>query len=82
MAAASFEQQQPSPGSAAERIGTLTRQQKAVLQLMARGLLNRQIGEELGLTEKTIKMHRGALMKRLGVATAGEAMRLAIEAGF
>lgn len=67
---------------AAERIGTLTRQQKVVLQLMARGLRNRQIGEELGLTEKTIKMHRGALMKRLGVATAGEAMRLAIEAGF
>lgn len=67
---------------AAERIGALTRQQKAVLQLMARGLRNRQIGEELGLTEKTIKMHRGALMKRLGVATAGEAMRLAIEAGF
>jgi PAS domain S-box-containing protein len=68
--------------SAAERIGTLTRQQKAVLQLMARGLRNRQIGEELGVTEKTIKMHRGALMKRLGVGTAGEAMRLAIEAGF
>jgi PAS domain S-box len=68
--------------SAAERIGTLTRQQKAVLQLMAQGLRNRQIGKELGLTEKTIKMHRSALMKRLGVGTASEAMRIAIEAGF
>jgi PAS domain S-box-containing protein len=67
---------------AAERIETLTRQQRNVLKLMARGLRNRQIGEELGLTEKTIKMHRSALVRRLGVSTAGEAMRLAIEAGF
>jgi PAS domain S-box-containing protein len=67
---------------AKERIMTLTKQQQNVLRLMARGLRNRQIGEELGLTEKTIKMHRSALVKRLGIATAAEAMRLAIEAGF
>lgn len=67
--------------SAAERIGGLTAQQQKVLQLMARGLRNRQIGDELGLTEKTIKMHRSALFKRLGVASAAEALRLAIEAG-
>ncbi len=68
--------------SAAERIAGLTPQQTAVLRLMAQGLRNRQIGEALDLTEKTIKMHRGALVRRLGVSTAGEAMRLAIEAGF
>jgi PAS domain S-box-containing protein len=68
--------------SAAERLSGLTTQQRAVLRLVARGLRNRQIGEELGLTEKTIKMHRGALVKRLGVTTTAEAMRLAIEAGF
>jgi PAS domain S-box-containing protein len=67
---------------AAERIARLTPQQRAVLRLMARGLRNRQIGDELGLTEKTIKMYRSAMVRRLGVATAGEAMRLAIEAGF
>ncbi|WP_084253487.1 PAS domain-containing protein [Sphingomonas pituitosa] len=67
---------------AAERVACLTPQQKAVLRLMAQGLRNRQIGDALNLTEKTIKMHRGALVRRLGVATAGEAMRLAIEAGF
>jgi PAS domain S-box-containing protein len=68
--------------SASERIERLTTQQKRVLRLMARGLRNRQIGEELGLTEKTIKMHRSALVKRLGVATTAQALRLAIEAGF
>ena len=68
--------------SAAERIGQLTGQQRNVLRLMARGLRNRQIGEEMGLTEKTIKMHRSALMRRLGVANAADALRLAIEAGY
>ncbi len=68
--------------SALKRIEALTTQQKKVLRLMARGLRNRQIGEKLGLTEKTIKMHRSALVKRLGVTTAAQALRLAIEAGF
>ena len=68
--------------SAAARIDQLTKQQQAVLRLMARGLRNRQIGEQLGVTEKTIKMHRGALVKRLNVSSAAEAMRLAIEAGY
>ncbi|SFI89740.1 transcriptional regulator, LuxR family [Sphingomonas sp. NFR04] len=66
---------------AARRIACLTHQQRAVLHLMARGLRSRQIGAELGLAEKTIKMHRSALVRRLGVSTSGEAMRLAIEAG-
>jgi PAS domain S-box-containing protein len=68
--------------SASEKVAQLTIQQKKVLRLMARGLRNRQIGEQLGLAEKTIKMHRCALIKRLGVTTAAQALRLAIEAGF
>lgn len=68
--------------NAAKRLEQLTPRQQAVLRLMASGMRNRQIGETLGLAEKTIKMHRSALVRRLGVATAGEAMRLAIKAGF
>lgn len=68
--------------TALERVMSLTAQQQAVLRLMAKGLRNRQIGEELGLTEKTIKIYRSALVRRLGVSSAAEAMRLAIEAGF
>jgi PAS domain S-box-containing protein len=67
---------------AKERINDLTAQQRNVLRFMASGLRNRQIGEKLGLTEKTIKMHRSALVKRLGVASAVEALRLAIQAGY
>lgn len=65
----------------AQRLERLTPQQRKVLHLMARGLRNRQIGAELGVTEKTVKMHRSALMQRLGAATSAEALRLAIEAG-
>lgn len=72
----------PARESEAERIASLTPQQQAVLRLMAKGMRNREIGEALGLKERTIKMHRGALVRRLGVSTAGEAMRLAIQAGF
>jgi PAS domain S-box-containing protein len=67
---------------AATRVRALTAKQQTVLRLMARGMRNRQIGEELGLTEKTIKMHRVALVRRLGLSTSAEAMRIAIEAGF
>lgn len=72
----------PALPTAAERVSVLTPQQLAVLRLMARGWRNRQIADELELTEKTIKIYRSALVKRLGVATSGEAMRLAVEAGF
>jgi len=68
--------------AALECIERLTTQQQNVLRLMARGLRNRQIGEQLGLTEKTVKMHRSALVRRLGLATAAQALRLAVEAGF
>lgn len=68
--------------TAAEQIRKLTGQQQNVLSLMARGWRNKQIGVELGLAEKTIKMHRSALVRRLGLSTAAEAIRLAIQAGF
>jgi PAS domain S-box-containing protein len=75
-------QRDPRLASAAARLNKLTAQQQAVLRLMARGLRNRQIAEVMGLTEKTIKMHRSGLVKRLGLSHSAEAIRLAIEAGF
>ncbi len=67
---------------ARERIATLTPRQQMVLRLMAQGLRNRQIAERMSLSEKTIKMHRGALVMRLGVSTAAQAIRLAVEAEY
>lgn len=67
---------------ATARIATLTPRQRAVLSGMAQGRLNKQIAYDLGLTERTVKMHRAAMLRALGVRTAAEGIRLAIEAGF
>lgn len=66
---------------ARQALGTLTRRQRQIIEAMAKGLLNKQIAYELGLTERTVKMHRAAMLRALGVRTNAEAIRLAIEAG-
>lgn len=67
--------------AAQERLAKLTARQRDVLAQMARGLRNKQIAPLLGINEKTVKMHRAALIERLGVATSADAVRLAVEAG-
>jgi len=64
------------------RIDALSPRQREVLLLMAEGNLNKQIGYSLGLSERTVKMHRAALLKALGVATTADAIRVAVEAGY
>jgi DNA-binding NarL/FixJ family response regulator len=49
---------------------------------MARGKLNKQIAWDLGLSERTIKMHRAAMFRALGVKTSADAIRVAVEAGY
>jgi PAS domain S-box-containing protein len=62
-------------------IKSLPERRRQVLELMARGLLNKQIAWELKISEKTVKMHRALLLEQLGVATSADAIRLAVEAG-
>lgn len=69
-------------GQARRRIEQLSPRQREVLLLMAAGQLNKQMGFELGLSERTVKMHRAALLRSLGVETNADAIRLAVEAGF
>lgn len=65
-----------------ERVTALSRRQREVLLQMASGRLNKQIAYELGLSERTVKMHRAAVFSALGVKTSADAIRLAIEAGY
>jgi hypothetical protein len=67
--------------ASAKRLASLTMRQRQVLHQMARGLRNKQIAGELGINEKTVKMHRAALLTRLGAATSADAVRVAVEGG-
>jgi len=66
---------------AVEIVKDLSKRQREVLQYIAQGMLNKQIAHELDLSERTIKMHRSILMKRLDVPSAADMVRLAVEAG-
>jgi FixJ family two-component response regulator len=54
------------------RLDALTARERQVLDGVARGLLNKQIGEELGIAERTVKHHRTMLTQKLGVQSAAE----------
>jgi PAS domain S-box-containing protein len=70
----------PSRGELARlRIGRLSPRQREVLEAMSKGRLNKQIAHDLRLTERTVKMHRAALLKALDVRSGAEAITLAIE---
>lgn len=66
---------------AALLVKALPNRRRQVLELMSRGLLNKQIAWELKISEKTVKMHRGLLLEQLGVSTSADAIRIAVEAG-
>jgi FixJ family two-component response regulator len=55
---------------------SLTPREREVGLLVAQGLLNKQIAAELGAAEKTIKVHRGRVMKKLGAESIADLVRL------
>lgn len=65
-----------------QAVARLSPRQRQVLIEMARGKLNKQIAWDLDLAERTVKMHRAALFRALGVQTTADAIRTAVEAGF
>lgn len=58
------------------RYEVLTPREREVCELVAKGLLNKQIAAELGTVEKTIKVHRGRVMKKLGLDSVADLVRL------
>lgn len=58
-----------------ERLRTLTPREREVLHEVARGRLNKQIAYDLGISEVTVKLHRGNLMRKMEVASIGELIR-------
>ncbi len=66
---------------ARERIDKLTPREFEVLRFVITGLLNKQIATELETAEKTIKVHRGRAMQKLGATSVPDLVRLAQRAG-
>ena len=66
---------------AAAAVSNLSPRQREVLRFVSNGLMNKQIAGQLGLSEKTVKMHRGILMDRLNLRTSADLVRIAVEAG-
>lgn len=54
----------------------LTAREKQVLELVATGLLNKQVAGELGLSEITVKLHRASMMKKMETRTLAQLMRI------
>ena len=59
----------------------LTPREFEVMQLVITGMLNKQIAGEMGTAEKTVKVHRGRVMQKLGVTSVAELVRLVQRAG-
>jgi FixJ family two-component response regulator len=74
----SGEQRRRSAGrdEARRLLGLLTPREFEVMQLVITGMLNKQIAGELGTAEKTVKVHRGRMMQKLGVTSVAELVRL------
>ena len=75
----------PDERDAARRLRDLTPQQFRVLQMIGSGLLNKQVGYELGVSEATVKAHVTAVLRKLGANNRTQAVliagRLAVDPG-
>ena len=64
-----------------ERVITLTPREREVMTYVITGMLNKQIAGELDISEETVKIHRGRVIKKLEIASVAELVRLCEKAG-
>ena len=60
-----------------ERQDSLTSRERETFTLITTGLLNKQVGAELGTTERTIKAHRASIMNKMGAGSLADLVRMA-----
>ena len=60
-----------------ERLKQLSHREKQVMTLVSRGLMNKQIAGELSLSEVTVKIHRGSMMRKMNAKTLADLIRMA-----
>lgn len=70
-----------SAGAAPPSLDTLTNREREVLALVARGLLNKEIATQLGISVRTVEAHRDSIVRKLGIRSAAGLTRFAMEQG-
>jgi FixJ family two-component response regulator len=58
------------------RFDTLTEREREIMVLVAQGLLNKQIAAELSVSEVTVKVHRGSVMRKMQAASLADLVRM------
>lgn len=60
-----------------QRLASLTPREREVMNLVVSGLLNKQVGAELGISEITVKAHRGKVMEKMQAQSIADLVRMA-----
>jgi FixJ family two-component response regulator len=64
-----------------QRLATLTPREREVMQFVISGLLNKQVAAELGASERTVKIHRGQVMRKMQADSLPDLVRMAEKLG-
>ena len=64
-----------------QQVTALTAREREVMTYVITGALNKQIAADLGISEETVKVHRGRVMHKLGVVSVAELVRICEKAG-
>ncbi len=71
---------QPERDAARARMAALSLRERQVLELLAAGQANKDVARALGLSPRTVEIHRARMMARLGVGSFADAIRVAVQA--
>ncbi len=63
------------------RVASLTDREREIFQLVAQGMANKAIAANLDISERTVEVHRSQVMKKLGVRSLAQLVRLHLQAG-
>ena len=68
--------QQATKQELRDRYGSLTPREQDVMRLVVSGLLNKQVADELGITESTVKAHRGQVMQKMKANSLADLVKM------